>query len=212
MAGMGGERGEKFLNTPKSIDFCARLGILDLEWRSAGTMLNRRAIGKSSRTAKFCETVGVAIFAMFWIFFFLFIVSSFWETTRLKCQPQPKQIICTIEGDMLFGQHRRTTVPKAQLSGVKVIRKPGKKNIDRIVLSTIDRPEIPLNDGGGGEITIQLNEQVDRIQAFIADPQAQTLTVETHRNFPLSLLPLTLLVGFMLWRAGLQLKSIWSRF
>jgi hypothetical protein len=181
-------------------------------------MRNRRTIpvprgrtnGKSSRTAKFFKTVGVAIFSMFWIFFLLLIVSSFWETTSLKCLPQPKQIICTIEGDMLFGQHRKTTVPKAQLSGVNVIRKPGKKYIDRIVLSTINRPEIPLNDGGGGEITIQLNEQVDRIRAFIADPQAQTLTVETHRNFPLLLLPLTLLTGFMFWRAGLEVKRIWS--
>jgi hypothetical protein len=183
-------------------------------------MRNRRTIpvpggrtnGKSSRTAKFFKTVGVAIFSMFWIFFLLLIVSSFWETTSLNCLPQPKQIICTIEGDMLFGQHRKTTVPKAQLSGVNVIRKPGKKYIDRIVLSTIDRPEIPLNNGIGGEITIQLNEQVDRIRAFIADPQAQTLTLETHRNFPLPFLPLTLLIGFMLWRAGLEVKSIWSRF
>jgi hypothetical protein len=183
-------------------------------------MRNRRTIPvpggytnrKLSRTAKFLKTVGVAIFSMFWIFFLLIIVSSFWETASLKCQPQPKQIICNIEGEMLFGQHRSTTVPKAQLSGIQVIRKQGKKNIARIVLFTIDRQEVPLNNGIGGEITIQLNEQVDRIRAFIADPQAQTLTVETHRNFPLLLLPLTLLTGFMFWRAGLEVKSIWSRF
>jgi hypothetical protein len=175
-------------------------------------MRKRRMIRTSSRRSKFFSSVFIAIFSMFWIFFLLLILGSFWETMSLKCQPQPQQIICNIEGETLFGQRQTTTVPKARLSGVKIIRKPGKKHIDRLVLSTIDQQEIPLNNGVGGEITIQLNEQVDRIRAFITDPQAQTLTVETHRNFPLPLLPLTLLTGFMIWRAGLEIKRIWSRF
>jgi hypothetical protein len=172
-------------------------------------MLNRRSIGKLSGKSKVFGVVPIALFSIFWSIILLLAVGSCWETVSLRCQPRSEQVICDIQGGLFLGPSRTLTVSKAQLSGVQVIRKAGKKTIDRIVFSTINGQEIPLNLGIGGDVTIQLNEQVHRIQKFIADPQAQTLTVETQRKFPWPFLPITLLAGFMFWQANIKLKKIW---
>jgi hypothetical protein len=173
-------------------------------------MLNRKIVRKSFRKSKLFGGVHIVFFSIFWILFLLGGVATFWETVILDCQPQPAQIICNIQREPFLGYRSTAAIPKSQLSGVKVIRKTGKKYIDRISLTTLNHQEIPLNSGVGGEVTIQLNEQVDRIQKFIVDPQAQTLRVETYRSLPLILLPLPLLVGFMLWQSGLRLYKLWN--
>jgi hypothetical protein len=160
-------------------------------------------VDRPSGRAKFWGTVFVAGISLFW---YMLMVVICWETASFKCRPNLGQVVCNISDSPYPGEARNFNIPKAQLSGVKVIKQRTKPYHRKIVLISTDRKEIPLTRNWGGEVNLQLARQIDKIEAFIADPQSQTISIETHRNFPFLLL---LMTGGIVWFNGLLLKRLW---
>jgi hypothetical protein len=104
------------------------------------------------------------------------------------------------------------SIPKAQLAGVKVLyqnKARGRRPLRKVVLIDVNQQEIPLTANWGGEATHQLLKEVDRITAFIQDPQAQTLSVVTRREIPQPTIPIVGLIAFVDFAL---LKQAWQRF
>jgi hypothetical protein len=109
-----------------------------------------------------------------------------WETVSFQCNPQGAQVMCKLVGDPRPGKKRIVAIAKSELSGVKVVEKGGSyrnSRVNMIVLTTVDQKEIPLTLEWGGAATVQLLKQIDELGTFIADPQAQTLSLKTDREF-----------------------------
>ncbi len=136
------------------------------------------------------------------------MVVMYWETVTLKCQPNPELVICNITSEPYPGRFRKVEIPKQKLAGVEIVDRQSRGKY-RIGLITNDRQEIPLTRNWNGDATTQIEAQLDRISAFISDPNAQTLTIETRRDFPL--LPL-LMTGCVIGFCGLSLKRLWLGF
>jgi hypothetical protein len=135
-----------------------------------------------------------------------YVTSYAWETTRLTCQPRYGFVQCHLLESLKPGKNRRVSIAKTQLSGVIVHEQQTVDNtLEQINLITVDHQEIPLTTQWGGNATVQLRPKVDEIANFIADPQAQTLDIETHRDF---LPALPVLVIYCL-ASGSFLKSAW---
>jgi hypothetical protein len=133
----------------------------------------------------------------------------FWETTSLQCQPEQQEILCKISGEPGPGESRKLSIPKAQLAGIKVIDQRGRRPLRKVVLIDVNQQEIPLTANWGGDATRQLLPEIDRIAAFIQDPQSQILGVETHREIP----PLTIpIIGCLALVDFALLKQAWQRF
>jgi hypothetical protein len=151
---------------------------------------------------KLFGTVFIAIIPGFWS---ILAIAMCWETVSLKCSPSPVEVICKISGEPNPGETRMLEVPKAQLAEVAVIDRQ-RKGQHRIGLITIDRQKIPLTRNFSGDATTQLEQQIDRIATFIADPNATNLTIETQRNFP----PLLWIIsGVIFGFSGWCLKRLW---
>jgi hypothetical protein len=109
-----------------------------------------------------------------------------WETVSFQCAPRSGQVMCKLSGEPKPGKKRTVSIAKQQLTGVKVRQKDSdyadSSTVNMIVLTTIDKKEIPLTIEWGGAATIQLLKQIDELSAFIADPQAQTLSLKTERE------------------------------
>jgi hypothetical protein len=109
-----------------------------------------------------------------------------WETVSFQCDPQVGQVMCKLIGEPKPGKKRIVAIAKSELSGVKVLKKEGRARsgslVNMIVLTTIDQKEIPLTIEWGGAATVQMLKQLDELEAFIADPQAQTLSLKTDRE------------------------------
>jgi hypothetical protein len=166
---------------------------------------NQTLIHQFSWKDKLFGTACLAGVSFFW---YMLMMGIYWETVSLQCKPTADKVACSIRGEYPGGT-RTLEIPKAQLSGVKAIRQGRKKTPRQVVLSTFDKETIPLTRCWGCDASIQLEQNIDRIAAFIADPQAQTLRIETRRNFPL--LPL-LMTGGIIWFNGLCLKRLWIGF
>jgi hypothetical protein len=157
------------------------------------------------------------IFAVTWVGLsalssYILIKHLFWETTSLQCQPEQQEVICRISGEPGPGETRKLSIPKAQLAGVKVLsqKKSHKQRSTRqVVLIDINQQEIPLTAHWGGEATHQLLKEIDRMTAFIQDPQAQTLSIVTHREIPPPTIPI---IGFIAFVDLALLKQVWQRF
>jgi hypothetical protein len=153
--------------------------------------------------SKLAGTAIITIVAGGW---YLAIADS-WETVSLHCQPSPEQVVCKISGEPYPGIQRNIAIPKTQLAGIKPIFRLMEDNlVQHLVLTTIDRQEIPLNIHPSGHLTIQLSQQQNKIAAFLANPQAQTLSITTQRNFPL---PLSIITAGMIGMSGFYLKKLW---
>ncbi len=145
----------------------------------------------------------------FWVYYFL-IVWLYWETTRIECKPDSQQVVwCKITDESSPTQTTIRSIPKSQLAGVAVIHQQSRRPLSRVVLIGIDRQEIPLTTHWGGSVTTQLDREIERIDAFIANPQAQTLTVETDRNIPLPAIPI---LGFLTLLNMVLVKKAWTGF
>jgi hypothetical protein len=135
-----------------------------------------------------------------------FSATSFgWATIQLNCQPKGGQTQCQLSENTKPGKKTTTaTIAKSQITGVKVLERRGNKQgiVNQIVLTTIDKGEIPLTKNWGGSATVQLLKHTDEIETFIADPQAQNLDIQTDRDY-LSMVP-GLLIGASLAWQGLQ--------
>lgn len=166
---------------------------------------NQMQIYQSSWKEKFIGTAFVAGVSFFW---YILMMGIYEEKVSLQCKPSPEQVICSILGEYPGGS-RTLEIPKAQLSGVKIIHQKSKRYIHQVVLNTLDKEKIPLTRCWSCDASIQLEKQMDQIAAFIADPSAQTLLIETRRNFPL--LPL-LMTGGIIWFNVLCLKRLWLGF
>ncbi|WP_295622239.1 hypothetical protein [Chamaesiphon sp. GL140_3_metabinner_50] len=154
------------------------------------------------------KLIGTALLGSFSVFWYLLMVAIYWETVSLKCQPNPELVICTITGEPYPGRIRSIEVPKQQLAGVEIVDRQSRGKY-RIGLITRDRQEIPLTKHWNGDATAQIETQLGRISAFINDPNAKTLTIETHRDFPLLALVMTVgVIGF----CSLSLKRLWLGF
>jgi hypothetical protein len=150
---------------------------------------------------KLFGTVFITIIPGFWS---LLAISMCWETVSLNCSPSPVEVICKISGQPNPGETRMSEVPKAQLVEVAVDRQPKARH--RIELITIDHQKIPLTRNFSGDATVQIEQQLDRIATFIADPNATDLTIETQRNFP----PLVWIISAIIFGfGGWCLKRLW---
>jgi hypothetical protein len=157
---------------------------------------------KYSVKYKLFGTVFIAIIPGFWS---ILAIGMYWETVSLNCSPSPVEVICKISGEPNPGETRILEVPKAQLAEVAVIDRQ-RKGKYRIGLITIDRQKIPLTRNLSGDATIQLEQQINRIAAFIADPTATSLNIETRRNFPPSIWIISAVIfGYSGW----CLKRLW---
>jgi hypothetical protein len=157
---------------------------------------------KYSIKDKLFGTVFIAIIPGFWS---LLVIAMYWETVSLNCSPSPVEVICKISGEPNPGETRMLEIPKTQLAEVTVINRQ-RKGKYRIGLITIDHQKIPLTRNLSGDATIQLEQQIDRIATFIADPNATNLTIETRRNFPLSI---WMISGVIFGFSGWCLKRLW---
>jgi hypothetical protein len=134
-------------------------------------------------------------------------IAPSWETVSLTCQPSPELVICSISGEPYPGISRNINIPKAQLSGIKSTFRSMEGNlVQHLVLTTIDRKEIPLNIHPSGHLTVQLSPQKTKIAAFLVNPQAQTLEITTQRDFSL---PLLIITGGVVAISCLYLKKLW---
>jgi hypothetical protein len=136
-----------------------------------------------------------------------FSATSFgWATLQFNCQPKGGQIQCQLSENTKPGKKSITaTIAKHQLTGVKVLERHGSGKqgiVNQVVLTTIDKREIPLTKDWGGSATVQLLKRTDEIEAFIIDPQAQSFNIQTDRDY-LSMVP-GLLIGASLVWGGLQ--------
>jgi hypothetical protein len=134
-----------------------------------------------------------------------------WETVSFQCKPQTGTVMCKLTGEPRPGKKRIVAIAKNQLSGVKVRTKDGpysdNSTVDMIVLTTIDKKEIPLTIEWGGAATVQMLKQIDEINAFIADPQAQTLSLKTDREL-IQMAPALFICCALTWGA---LQTIFTR-
>jgi hypothetical protein len=145
----------------------------------------------------------------FW-FCYMLIVWLYWETTRIECQPDSQQAVwCKITDESSPTQTTIRSIPKSQLARVTVIHQKSRRPLSRVVLIGIDLQEIPLTTHWGGSVTTQLKQEIDRIDAFIADPQARSLTVETRRDIPLPAIPI---LGFQTLLNMVLVKKAWTGF
>jgi hypothetical protein len=134
-----------------------------------------------------------------------------WETVSFQCKPQAGTVMCKLMGEPRPGKKRIVTIAKNQLSGVKVRTKGSAyadgSTVNMIVLTTIDNKEIPLTIEWGGAATVQMLKQCDQLAAFIADPQAQTLSLKTDREL-IQLAPAIFICCCATWGA---LQTIFTR-
>jgi hypothetical protein len=151
---------------------------------------------------KLFGTAFIAIIPGFWT---ILAIAMYWETVSLNCSPSPVEVICKINGEPTPGETRMFEVPKAQLAKVAVIDRQ-RKGQHRIGLITIDHRKIPLTRNFSGDATLQLEQQINRISTFIADPTATNLTIETRRNFPLTI---WIISGVIFGFSGWCLKRLW---
>jgi hypothetical protein len=134
-----------------------------------------------------------------------------WETVSFQCKPQTGTVMCKLIGEPRPGKKRIVSIAKHKLSGVKVMTKDGphrdNSTVDMIVLTTTDKKEIPLTIEWGGAATVQMLKQIDEINAFIADPQAQTLSLKTDREL-IQMAPALFMCCCLTWGA---LQAVFTR-
>jgi hypothetical protein len=136
-----------------------------------------------------------------------FSATSFgWATIQFNCQPKGSQVQCQLSENTKPGKKTTTaTIAKSQLTGIKILERDGggKQGIvNQVVLTTINQREIPLTKDWGGSATVQLLKRTDELEAFITDPQAQSFSIQTDRDY-LSMAP-GLFIGASLAWGGLQ--------
>jgi hypothetical protein len=153
---------------------------------------------------KIFVTALVVGFDAFW---YAEIVNDYLETVSIRCQPSPVQVMCQITNEPDLGG-TNLKIPKTQLTEIEYrYRAMEGVAIQWISLTTISEAEIPLNRSRRGRIIQQLRPYKDRIAKFIADPQAQTLNIETHqRNMPFQV---PIVTGFIILLECLYLRNLW---
>jgi hypothetical protein len=184
------------------VDLRSLLGIVNA-WPDRACVSPRPTPILMSQAAKIISLAAVLAtpFACYY-----YVANHAWETTRLTCQPRNGVVQCNLLESVKPGKNRRVSIAKTQLSSVIVHERQTDDNtLEQINLITIDHKEIPLTTQWGGNATVQLRPHVDEISNFIADPCAQTLQVETHRDF---LPALPVLVVYVV-ASGSLLKSAW---
>jgi hypothetical protein len=145
----------------------------------------------------------------FWVCYFL-IVWLYWETIKIECQPNSQQVVfCNITDESSPTQTTTKSIPKSQLAEVKIINQRGRRPLSRVVLIGVNHQQMSLTTHWGGSVTTQLTQEIDQINSFIADPQAQTLTLETRRDIPLQAIPI---VGFLTLLDMVLIKKAWTGF
>jgi hypothetical protein len=132
-----------------------------------------------------------------------------WGTVSFNCQPNPVQVLCQIARQPQPGNITTEEIPKTQLTGVKIRFNSGTRGKTKtVVLTTIDGREIAFDDRGGGIVNTQLESQLDLLAGFIANPQAQTLSVETHPDPISMMIPGGVTCLFLYWMAGAMLRAV----
>jgi hypothetical protein len=131
-----------------------------------------------------------------------------WGTVSFNCQPNPVQVLCQIARQPQPGNITTEEILKTQLTGVKIRVNSGTRGRTKtVVLTTIDGREIAFDDRGGGIINTQLESQLDLLAGFIANPQAQLLSVETHPDLA-GIIPASVTCLGLYWIAGGMLRAV----
>jgi hypothetical protein len=155
------------------------------------------------------KTFGTAFAVGLTAFWSVLMIALFWETTSLQCQPVQSIVQCTFINEQFPGSQRLVRITKSDVMTVKLVRQDSKKKYPRVILVQADGQEIPFTRGWNTDAAVQLEPRLPEINAFLADPRAQTLDVSTQRRFP----PLSLLLTLgVLAFNGVMLKRIWFGF
>jgi hypothetical protein len=160
-----------------------------------------------NRSSLIKKVFGTALILGFSWLWYLQIVDEYLETVSIKCQPSPVQVICRISNEPYLGG-RSLEVSKTQLTGTEYLfRAMEGSTIQWIALTMIDEKIIILNRSPGGKIIRQLVKYKAQIAKFIADPQAKTLSIETHRRD--INLQMQVVTGGIILFSCLCLKKLW---
>jgi hypothetical protein len=136
------------------------------------------------------------------------LINQGWGTVSFNCKPNPVQVLCQIARQPQPGNIATEEILKTQLTGVQVRLNSGTRGKTKtIILTTTDGREIAFADRDGGIINTQLESQIDSLAAFIANPQAQTLSVETHPD-PTGMIPGSIVCLGLYWIAGGMLRAV----
>ncbi len=128
-------------------------------------------------------------------------------TVSFKCKPAPVQVLCQITRQFHPGSIETEEILKTQLTGVKTRFIGTKKTSKAVFLTTIDGREINFSDRANTIRTHQLEAQIDVMSAFIADLQAQTLSIETRPD-PAEAIPTGLVLVMFYCIAGQAFKAV----
>jgi hypothetical protein len=139
------------------------------------------------------KIISIIFFTIFGVMGYGLIGSLYRGIVVINCQPLPQEVICKISSEFNVLE-----IPKTQLSKVKTIegkRHKGRKT-EREILITTDHREIPLTPDYSGYGYI-INPK-ERINTFLNDPQAKTLTIDGRQNFVLAAAGCSVLTTFIL--------------
>lgn len=98
---------------------------------------------------------------------------------HFNCRPQSNRVICELTREPLIGGLETQKFDKAELQATKI--QQGRFNQIRLALVTRSGKEIPLTQNWSISNNQQLFQQREMLDRFLADPNATTLSVRTHR-------------------------------
>lgn len=126
---------------------------------------------------------------------------------HFNCRSQSNRVLCELTREPLIGGLETQQFDKAELQATKMQR--GRKPDQvRLALVTRSNEEIPLTHNWSVSNNQQLSEQRERLDRFLADPNATMLEVRTHRSGQLWAV-LAVLIGAMVFviKMALQLAD-----
>ncbi len=109
------------------------------------------------------------------------------ELVHFNCRPQPNKVICELTHEPLMGNLNTRYFAKSDLIKTNVQRELSfyGGSVVRLALNTKAQGEIPFTRSGSRTANAQLLAQRNQIDRFLTTPQAQTLSVRTHRPWQL---------------------------
>lgn len=110
-------------------------------------------------------------------------IADMGELTHFNCRPQNNRVRCELTHEPLIGRLQTLYLTKTDLMRTSVQSKSNILGcrISRLVLVTQSQVEIPLTRNWSRSANHQLFGQRDQIDQFLNSPQAEALSVRTHR-------------------------------
>ena len=132
-------------------------------------------------------------------------IADLGELVHFNCRPHPSKVICELTHEPLLGDLNTRYLAKSDLvkTDVQTQRNLYRGSVAQLALNTKDG-EILFTPNGSNTANAQLFAQRDQIDRFITTPQANILSVRTHRPWQLWAFLISLGIvsgtfGGMLW-------------